>query len=79
MNNKLGREPRGGSGTPFEVVALVLQGGGALGSYQAGVYEQMDAHGLRPSWVAGVSIGAVNAAIIAGVIGNVRSTNRSEG
>jgi len=49
-----------------ETCALVLQGGGALGSYQAGVYEQMDAHGLRPSWVAGVSIGAVNAAIIAG-------------
>ena len=49
-----------------ETCALVLQGGGALDSYQAGVYEQMDAHGLRPSWVAGVSIGAVNAAIIAG-------------
>lgn len=43
-----------------------MQGGGALGSYQAGVYEQLDAHGLRPSWVAGVSIGAINAAIIAG-------------
>lgn len=49
-----------------ETCALVLQGGGALGSYQAGVYEQMAAHGLRPNWVAGVSIGAINAAIIAG-------------
>ena len=44
----------------------MLQGGGALGAYQAGVYEAMDAHGLRPDWVAGVSIGAINAAIIAG-------------
>ena len=49
-----------------ETCTLVLQGGGALGAYQAGVYEQMEAHGLRPTWVAGVSIGAINAAIIAG-------------
>src|SRR5574337_508286 len=49
-----------------EACTLVLQGGGALGAYQAGVYEQMHAHGLRPTWVAGVSIGAINAAIIAG-------------
>jgi len=45
---------------------LVLQGGGALGSYQGGVYEALDAAGIRPDWVAGISIGAVNAAIIAG-------------
>lgn len=45
---------------------MVLQGGGALGAYQAGVYEAMQAHGLLPTWVAGVSIGAINAAIIAG-------------
>ncbi|STX55720.1 patatin-like phospholipase [Legionella beliardensis] len=51
---------------PFECVALVLQGGGALGSYQAGVYEALDEVGLYPDWVAGISIGAVNAAIIAG-------------
>ena len=49
-----------------ELCTLVLQGGGALGAYQAGVYQAMDAHGLRPDWVAGVSIGAINAAIIAG-------------
>ncbi|HEX7326856.1 MAG TPA: patatin-like phospholipase family protein [Rhodanobacteraceae bacterium] len=49
-----------------ETCTLVLQGGGALGAYQAGAYEQMDAHGLRPDWVAGVSIGAINSAIIAG-------------
>lgn len=47
-------------------VALVLQGGGALGAYQAGVYQAMQEAGLEPDWVSGVSIGAVNAAIIAG-------------
>ena len=51
---------------PFECIALVLQGGGALGSYQAGVYEAMAAADLHPDWVAGISIGAINAAIIAG-------------
>jgi NTE family protein len=45
---------------------LVLQGGGALGSYQAGVYEALNRAGPEPDWVAGISIGAVNAAIIAG-------------
>lgn len=47
-------------------VALVLQGGGALGSYQAGVFEALAAVAIEPDWVAGISIGAVNAAIIAG-------------
>lgn len=47
-------------------VALVLQGGGALGSYQAGVIEALSAAGVEPDWVAGISIGAVNAAIVAG-------------
>jgi NTE family protein len=45
---------------------LVLQGGGALGAYQAGVYEGMHERGFAPNWVAGVSIGAVNGALIAG-------------
>jgi NTE family protein len=45
---------------------LVLQGGGALGAYQAGVYEGMQEHGFAPDWVTGVSIGAINAALIAG-------------
>ncbi len=45
---------------------LVLQGGGALGSYQGGVYEGLAEQGLRPNWVAGISIGAINAALIAG-------------
>lgn len=47
-------------------VALLLQGGGALGSFQAGVYQRLDELGVDVSWVAGISIGAVNAAIIAG-------------
>jgi NTE family protein len=47
-------------------VALVLQGGGALGSYQAGVYEALAASDYKPDWVAGISIGAINAALIAG-------------
>jgi NTE family protein len=47
-------------------VGLVLQGGGALGSYQAGVYEALAASPYQPDWVAGISIGAINAAIIAG-------------
>lgn len=51
---------------PFECVALVLQGGGALGAYQAGVYEALTEADIQPAWVAGVSIGAINAAIIAG-------------
>src|ERR1700752_1160097 len=51
---------------PPEHTVLVLQGGGALGAYQAGVYEGMYEHGLAPDWVTGVSIGAINAALIAG-------------
>jgi NTE family protein len=47
-------------------IALVLQGGGALGAYQAGIYQALDEAGLRPDTVAGVSIGGINAAIIAG-------------
>jgi len=47
-------------------VVLLLQGGGALGAYQAGVYEALDAAGLAPDWVCGISIGAINSAIIAG-------------
>ncbi len=46
--------------------ALVLQGGGALGSYQAGVFEALHTANVLPDWVAGISIGAINAAIIAG-------------
>src|SRR6201991_147207 len=47
-------------------VALVLQGGGALGAYQAGVYQALHEANIEPDWVCGVSIGAINSAIIAG-------------
>lgn len=50
----------------FERIALVLSGGGALGAYQAGVYAGLEKYGVRPNWIAGSAIGAVNAAIIAG-------------
>jgi NTE family protein len=51
---------------PFECIALVLQGGGALGAYQGGVYQALAEADLHPDLVAGISIGAINAAIIAG-------------
>src|ERR1700722_1843286 len=50
----------------FGQVVLVLQGGGALGAYQAGTYQAMHEAGLEPDWVVGTSIGAINGAIIAG-------------
>ncbi|MDR7191316.1 patatin-like phospholipase family protein [Luteimonas terrae] len=50
----------------YPMVALVLQGGGALGAYQCGVYERLHAEGIAPNWFAGISIGAINAAILAG-------------
>jgi len=50
---------------PSQVV-LVLQGGGALGAYQGGVYEALHEAGIEPDWVIGTSIGAINGAIIAG-------------
>ena len=50
----------------YQSIALVLQGGGALGSYQAGVFEALSEAGIQPTWVSGVSIGAINAAIISG-------------
>jgi NTE family protein len=51
---------------PYECVALVLQGGGALGAYQAGVFEGLIEAGIECDWIAGISIGAINAALIAG-------------
>jgi NTE family protein len=51
---------------PFESVVLLLQGGGALGAYQGGVYEALAEADIHPNWIAGISIGAINAAIIAG-------------
>ena len=50
----------------FECIALLLQGGGALGAYQAGVYQALSEEKFYPDWVAGISIGAINSALIAG-------------
>lgn len=61
-----------------KTVALVLQGGGALGSYQAGVYEAIAQSDYPPDWVAGISIGAINAAIIAGNAPDRRVTRLRE-
>lgn len=59
-------EPAKSTSTPFESIVLLLQGGGALGAYQAGVYQALLEADIEPTWVAGISIGAVNSAIIAG-------------
>ena len=50
----------------YQSVGLVFQGGGALGAYQAGVFQALDEAGIDPTWLSGVSIGAINASIIAG-------------
>ena len=50
----------------YDRVALVLQGGGALGAYQVGVYEALAQAKCEPNWISGVSIGAINSALIAG-------------
>ena len=60
------RAGRDATATPFKSVALVLQGGGALGSYQGGVYQALAEANVHPDWVSGISIGAVNSALIAG-------------
>src|ERR1700681_3166720 len=56
----------------FDCIALLLQGGGALGAYQAGVYEALAEADLQPDWIAGISIGAINGALIAGNAPEVR-------
>jgi NTE family protein len=60
------KTPKGTGASAFHTVALVLQGGGALGAYQAGVLEGLAEAAIEPHWVAGVSIGAIQAALIAG-------------
>jgi len=65
-NDATSRTIRGlGQTLPGQVV-LVLQGGGALGSYQAGVYQVLHEAGIEPDWIIGTSIGAINASLIAG-------------
>jgi NTE family protein len=60
------RKPAAPAAPAKPQIALVLQGGGALGAYQAGVYQALHEHNTTPDWVVGTSIGAINAAIIAG-------------
>jgi len=60
------RQPLGPTLAAYDRIALVFQGGGALGAYQAGVYHALAEAGCEPNWLSGVSIGAINAAIIAG-------------
>ena len=61
-----GKSPARRSRPPFDCIALMLQGGGALGAYQGGVYQGLAEANLHPDWVAGISIGAINSALIAG-------------
>jgi len=64
----VGKDPRGAvtPEKPVGQIALVLQGGGALGAYQAGPYQGLMEGGIEPDWVIGTSIGAINGALIAG-------------
>ena len=64
--NRTPRRGRQDAPAPTGQTVLVLQGGGALGAYQAGVYEALHEAGIEPDWVIGTSIGAINAALIAG-------------
>ena len=70
MDNLSGSKPVEEKNTrrslPFDGVALVLQGGGALGAYQAGVFQAIYEANIEISWVCGTSIGAVNGALIVG-------------
>jgi predicted acylesterase/phospholipase RssA len=59
-------QPRSAGGELPGQIVLVLQGGGALGSYQAGVYQALHEAGIAPDWIIGTSIGAINAGLIAG-------------
>ena len=59
-------------------VVLVLQGGGALGAYQAGVYQALHEAGIEPDWIIGTSIGAINASLIAGNAPENRLTRLGE-
>src|SRR6185369_11682966 len=70
--------PRSRNGCEFQCVALLLQGGGALGAYQGGVYEALAEADIAPDWIAGISIGAINAAIIAGNPPNSRADRLRE-
>jgi NTE family protein len=82
MNGVQGNEPlesirSQGRALPGQVV-LVLQGGGALGSYQAGVYQALHEAGIEPDWIIGTSIGAINASLVAGNVQQDRVSRLQE-
>src|SRR5262244_3529954 len=60
------KKPNGNPLAEYGRIVLVLQGGGALGAYQAGVFQALQENGVEPDWVIGTSIGAINASLIAG-------------
>ena len=62
----MGQRPVSRPSQAAPTIALMLQGGGALGAYHIGAYQALAEHGLLPDWVSGISIGAINAAVIAG-------------
>src|SRR6185295_4615546 len=64
--------PRKTPGSSVGQTVLVFQGGGALGAYQAGVYEALHEAGIEPDWIIGTSIGAINASLIAGNVAGRR-------
>src|SRR3954451_1935101 len=66
MTTQANARPSGQTIRDLGQIVLVLQGGGALGAYQVGVYQALHEAGIEPDWVVGTSIGAINAAIIAG-------------
>jgi NTE family protein len=77
MNGMQDNTQSKGTDLPGQVV-LVLQGGGALGSYQAGVYQALHEAGIEPDWIIGTSIGAINASLIAGNEPRQRLTHLKE-
>ena len=62
----MGKRPVARPPSAPPTIALMLQGGGARGAYHIGAYQALAEQGLHPDWVSGISIGAVNAAVIAG-------------
>jgi NTE family protein len=70
--------PADKSAPDYRQIVLVFQGGGALGAYQAGVYQALHEAGIEPDWIIGTSIGAINAALIAGNAANDRLARLEE-
>ena len=62
---------------PFDCIALLLQGGGALGAYQGGVYQALAEAHIHPDWVAGISIGALESSPIMNAVGRLQRSGVS--